>query len=61
MFLNRLSISLDPPIFKKLPKSIEADEKEKVTLTCDVDGNPLEIVWVHDPTDRVSHQKRDIK
>lgn len=43
----------DPPVFKQLPTSVEGDDKEKINLACDVDGNPLEIVWVHDPIDRV--------
>lgn len=38
----------------QLPKSIEADDREKVHLNCEVDGNPLEIIWLHDPIDRVS-------
>lgn len=33
---------------------MEADKNDKVTLKCEADGNPLEIVWVHDPIDRVS-------
>lgn len=41
-------------MFKESPKSVEADKGDKVTLTCLADGNPLEIVWVHDPIDRVS-------
>ena len=44
----------DPPLFITMPSSVEADKKEAVDLTCDVDGNPLDIVWVHDPIDRVS-------
>lgn len=44
----------DAPMFKESPKSMEADKGDKVTLTCSADGNPLEIVWVHDPIDRVS-------
>lgn len=43
----------DAPMFKESPKSVEADKNDKVTLTCLADGNPLEIVWVHDPIDRV--------
>lgn len=41
-------------MFTESPKSVEADKGDKVTLTCSADGNPLEIVWVHDPIDRVS-------
>lgn len=43
----------DPPVFKQLPKSVEAEDEDEVELECEVDGNPLEIVWVHDPIDRV--------
>lgn len=44
----------DGPVFKQLPRSVEAEEGEDVELECEVDGNPLEIFWVHDPIDRVS-------
>lgn len=44
---------LDAPSFKQLPKSIEAEDGDEVTLECEVDGNPLEIYWVYDPIDRV--------
>lgn len=47
------------PIFKTRPQSVEADEGTIVTLTCDVDGNPLpEIVWIFDGLDRVRNQVR---
>ncbi|KAG4072922.1 hypothetical protein HA402_006602 [Bradysia odoriphaga] len=36
-----------PPVFKSSPKSVEADLKEEINLECDVDGNPLEIVWLN--------------
>lgn len=48
------SIFVDPPTFIETPKSIEADKGEKISLMCSADGNPVEIVWVHDPIDRVS-------
>lgn len=41
-------------MFKSPPKSVEADLKEEIHLECDVDGNPLEIVWVHAPAAEVS-------
>lgn len=42
------------PVFKTRPHSVEADEGSVVTLTCDVDGNPVpEIVWIFDGLDRV--------
>lgn len=44
----------DAPSFKEAPKSIEADNGEKINLACDADGNPLEIIWVYDPIDKVS-------
>lgn len=46
----------DPPSFKETPKSVEGEKGDRVTLNCQADGNPLEIVWVHDPIDRVSLQ-----
>lgn len=48
-------LNLDPPSFIETPKSIEAELGDKVTLTCYAEGNPLEIVWIHD--DRVSITK----
>lgn len=48
-------VYIDPPVFKHAPQSVDADEKEVVKMSCDADGNPLEIVWVHDPIDRVSN------
>lgn len=42
-------------MFKTRPKSVEADLDQVAVLTCDVDGNPpADIVWIHEPTDRVS-------
>lgn len=41
-------------MFKLPPKSVEADLKDEINLECDVDGNPLEIVWVHAPAAEVS-------
>ncbi|XP_055682496.1 irregular chiasm C-roughest protein-like [Lutzomyia longipalpis] len=42
------------PVFRTRPKSVEADIGTEVSLFCDVDGNPApDIVWIHDPTDRV--------
>lgn len=41
-------------MFKSPPKSVEADLKDDINLECDVDGNPLEIVWVHAPAAEVS-------
>lgn len=49
---------LDSPSFIETPVSVEADKGEKVTLTCLADGNPLEIVWVHDPKDRINFHPR---
>lgn len=47
------TLNVDPPSFIETPKTVEADKGEKVTLTCSADGNPVDIVWVHDPIDRV--------
>lgn len=45
----------DQPSFSKRPENVEADSQEQVTLDCEVDANPVpEIVWVFDPSDRVS-------
>ena len=42
------------PFFKTRPQSVEADEGTTVTLSCDVDGNPVpETVWIFDGLDRV--------
>lgn len=46
-----------PPVFRQPLRSVEADARDKIKLHCDVDGNPLEIVWVHDPVD-LTHQPR---
>lgn len=51
----------DPPVFKSPPKSVEADLREEINLECDVDGNPLEIVWVHAPAAEVSLRKKQIR
>lgn len=39
-------------------RSVEADAQERIRLFCDVDGQPLEIVWVHDPVDRRHNHPR---
>ncbi|XP_055586391.1 irregular chiasm C-roughest protein-like [Uranotaenia lowii] len=42
------------PLFRSLPKSVEADLDTVVTLSCDVDGNPSpDIVWVHEESGRI--------
>ncbi|XP_062540345.1 irregular chiasm C-roughest protein-like [Armigeres subalbatus] len=42
------------PTFRTLPKSVEADLNMVVTLSCDIDSNPVaDIVWVHDESGRV--------
>lgn len=42
------------PVFRTRPKSVTADEGESVTLTCDVDANPVpETVWIFDGINRV--------
>lgn len=34
---------------------MEADNGASVSLTCDVDGNPIpDISWIYEPNDRVS-------
>jgi len=54
--INLFKLFIDGPIFKSRPKSVEADIGTTVSLSCDVDGNPQpDIVWIHDPTDRVSN------
>lgn len=53
--MTSFCIITDAPVFKEAPKSIEANSGEKVNLACDVDGNPLEIIWVYDPIDKVSN------
>uniref|UniRef100_A0A182J1W2 Ig-like domain-containing protein n=1 Tax=Anopheles atroparvus TaxID=41427 RepID=A0A182J1W2_ANOAO len=48
-----LNISYGPS-FRVRPKSIEADLDTTVTLTCDVDGNPVpSVLWIHELTDQV--------
>lgn len=45
----------DQPFFTRRPENHEADSQDEVTLTCEVDGNPLpEIVWVFDPAPDVT-------
>ncbi|KAH8387389.1 hypothetical protein KR093_006873 [Drosophila rubida] len=42
------------PSFKQRPQSLEADVGSVVSLSCEVDSNPLaEIVWIQHPSDRV--------
>lgn len=42
------------PRFRTRPRSIQADLGATVTLSCDVDGNPLpDIVWIHDDSAKV--------
>ncbi|XP_058063827.1 irregular chiasm C-roughest protein-like [Anopheles bellator] len=42
------------PTFRTRPQSVETEEDAKVTLSCDVTGNPApEIFWVHEETDRI--------
>ncbi|XP_055841276.1 irregular chiasm C-roughest protein [Episyrphus balteatus] len=48
-----LDISYGPQ-FRQRPQSIEADIGSVVSLTCEVDGNPMpDIVWIQHPIDRV--------
>lgn len=58
MFTKTQQPAPDPPVFRQPLRSVEADTNETIRLHCDVDGNPLEIVWVHDPTDRLNHHPR---
>lgn len=51
-------IRSDPPTFIETPKSTEANKGEKVNLKCSADGNPLEIIWVHDPIDRINYHPK---
>lgn len=55
-----LWLHLDPPSFIETPKSIEAELGDKVTLKCSADGNPLEIVWIHDDRVRITKFKSNI-
>uniref|UniRef100_A0A182PL60 Ig-like domain-containing protein n=1 Tax=Anopheles epiroticus TaxID=199890 RepID=A0A182PL60_9DIPT len=49
------------PTFRTRPQSVETDVDRKVTLTCDVDGNPApEIIWVHDDTNRIVSNSANI-
>uniref|UniRef100_A0A182R0F3 Ig-like domain-containing protein n=1 Tax=Anopheles farauti TaxID=69004 RepID=A0A182R0F3_9DIPT len=42
------------PTFRTRPQPVETDADRKVTLSCDVDGNPPpEIIWVHEETGRI--------
>lgn len=46
------------PFFKVRPQSVESDEGARVTLTCDVEANPMpEIVWIYDGSDRVRRKQ----
>ena len=48
----------DGPQFRQRPQSIEADIGSVVSLTCEVDGNPMpDIVWIQHPIDRVGFRK----
>uniref|UniRef100_A0A182M1Q9 Ig-like domain-containing protein n=1 Tax=Anopheles culicifacies TaxID=139723 RepID=A0A182M1Q9_9DIPT len=49
------------PTFRTRPHSVETDIDRKVTLTCDVDGNPPpEIIWVHEDTNRIVSNSANI-
>lgn len=51
-------IFIDGPVFKARPKSIEADNGATIHLVCDVVGNPpADILWIHEPNDKVSARK----
>ncbi|XP_052131817.1 irregular chiasm C-roughest protein-like, partial [Frankliniella occidentalis] len=42
------------PKFRQRPVTVQAELDATVTLTCDVDGNPVpEIMWIHEDKDRV--------
>ncbi|XP_064108144.1 irregular chiasm C-roughest protein-like isoform X2 [Macrobrachium nipponense] len=42
------------PRFNKEPVDVDADEDQKVTLSCDVEGNPpAQIVWLHNNQNKV--------
>lgn len=44
----------DGPQFKTKPHSVQADLGASVTLSCDVDGNPLpDVTWFHEDNTRV--------
>jgi hypothetical protein len=44
------------PAFKGPLKSVDGDEGDVVTLTCNVDGNPIpDIEWIYNPTGKVMH------
>jgi hypothetical protein len=46
------------PFFKTRPQSVEADIGTSVTLSCEVEGNPVpEIVWIYDGLDRVRRKQ----
>lgn len=50
----RLDITYGPT-FRSLPKSIDAEEGDKATLSCEVDGNPTpEVVWIFNLSGKVS-------
>lgn len=43
------------PAFRSRLRSVEADEGDTATLSCDVDGNPTpEIEWIFNPTGKVN-------
>uniref|UniRef100_A0A182U923 Ig-like domain-containing protein n=2 Tax=Anopheles melas TaxID=34690 RepID=A0A182U923_9DIPT len=49
------------PTFRTRPQSVETDLDRKVTLACDVDGNPPpEIIWVHEESGRIVSSSANI-
>lgn len=53
----RLDITYGPT-FRSLPKSIDVEEGDKATLSCDVDGNPTpEVVWIFNQSGKVSFSR----
>lgn len=45
---------LDGPQFRTRPKSVEADLGSSVTLSCDVDGNPVpDVSWFHEDQKKI--------
>lgn len=47
------------PAFRSQLKSVEADEGDTATLSCDVDGNPTpEIEWIFNPSGKVSQREQ---
>ncbi|KAJ8978266.1 hypothetical protein NQ317_003050 [Molorchus minor] len=48
-----LDISYGPQ-FRSRPRSVQADKHSSITLSCDVDGNPLpEITWYHEDKNKI--------